>query len=160
MFLYIAHLDSLLICTSTQLESEWDILVCSQTFSVTGYFLSWQTLCLVNIWSFQTLHLQFPVQTLCSTTVNSSVLHWTSCVKLLTCSLRVKHFCRYDAADGFACVNEEQPGGRRCQDYKVRFTCPLTFCTEWITSYLYTFSGFTAKMRCSDHSYINCIDHL
>ncbi|XP_076132302.1 uncharacterized protein LOC143114527 [Alosa pseudoharengus] len=34
----------------------------------------------------------------------------------------------YDATHGFACVNAEQ-GGRRCQDYKVRFTCPLDFCS-------------------------------
>lgn len=38
-------------------------------------------------------------------------------------------FCRYDASRGFACVNAEQPGGRQCQDYKVRFTCPLAFCS-------------------------------
>ncbi|XP_035501792.1 uncharacterized protein si:dkey-205h13.2 [Scophthalmus maximus] len=36
----------------------------------------------------------------------------------------------YDATSGFACVNAEQPGGRRCHDYKVRFTCPLDFCKE------------------------------
>ncbi|XP_075898218.1 mucin-5AC [Nelusetta ayraudi] len=35
----------------------------------------------------------------------------------------------YDASRGFACVNAEQPGGRQCQDYKVRFTCPLAFCS-------------------------------
>ncbi|KAM8754214.1 mucin-5B [Acanthopagrus schlegelii] len=35
----------------------------------------------------------------------------------------------YDAARGFSCVNAEQPGGNRCQDYKVRFTCPLAFCS-------------------------------
>ncbi|KAM6976792.1 uncharacterized protein FYW47_001612 [Aplochiton taeniatus] len=35
----------------------------------------------------------------------------------------------YDATHGFACVNAEQPGGRRCHDYKVRFTCPLAFCS-------------------------------
>ncbi|XP_033485700.1 mucin-5AC [Epinephelus lanceolatus] len=35
----------------------------------------------------------------------------------------------YDAARGFACVNAEQPGGRRCQDYKIRLTCPLDFCS-------------------------------
>ncbi|XP_023271435.1 uncharacterized protein LOC111661954 [Seriola lalandi dorsalis] len=39
-------------------------------------------------------------------------------------------FQAYDAAHGFACVNDEQPGGKLCQDYKVRFTCPLTFCTQ------------------------------
>lgn len=36
---------------------------------------------------------------------------------------------RYDATRGFACVNAEQPGGARCHDYKVRFTCPLDFCS-------------------------------
>lgn len=40
-------------------------------------------------------------------------------------------FSRYDASRGFACVNAEQPGGNRCQDYKVRFTCPLAFCSVW-----------------------------
>ncbi|XP_034393731.1 mucin-5AC isoform X2 [Cyclopterus lumpus] len=35
----------------------------------------------------------------------------------------------YDASLGFACVNAEQPGGKRCQDYKVRLTCPLAFCS-------------------------------
>ncbi|XP_044207409.1 cartilage intermediate layer protein 2 [Thunnus albacares] len=35
----------------------------------------------------------------------------------------------YDATHGFACVTAEQPGGKRCQDYKVRFTCPLAFCS-------------------------------
>uniref|UniRef100_A0A3B5B4D1 Si:dkey-205h13.2 n=1 Tax=Stegastes partitus TaxID=144197 RepID=A0A3B5B4D1_9TELE len=40
-------------------------------------------------------------------------------------------FCRYDATSGFACVNAEQPGGNHCQDYKVRFTCPLTFCSAY-----------------------------
>ncbi|XP_069567079.1 uncharacterized protein [Brachyistius frenatus] len=34
----------------------------------------------------------------------------------------------YDATHGFACITAEQPAGTRCQDYKVRFTCPLTFC--------------------------------
>ncbi|XP_076022344.1 uncharacterized protein LOC143012894 [Genypterus blacodes] len=34
----------------------------------------------------------------------------------------------YDAAQGFTCVNAQQPGGKRCQDYKVRFTCPQSFC--------------------------------
>lgn len=43
-------------------------------------------------------------------------------------------FCRYDARRGFACVNAEQPGGRQCQDYKVRFTCPLAFCRVWTNS--------------------------
>ncbi|XP_041800879.1 uncharacterized protein si:dkey-205h13.2 [Chelmon rostratus] len=35
----------------------------------------------------------------------------------------------YDASRGFACVNAEQPGGNLCQDYKVRFTCPVAFCS-------------------------------
>lgn len=34
----------------------------------------------------------------------------------------------YDATRGFSCVNAEQPGGKLCQDYKVRYTCPLDFC--------------------------------
>ncbi|XP_019129399.2 uncharacterized protein LOC104928634 [Larimichthys crocea] len=35
----------------------------------------------------------------------------------------------YDASRGFFCMNAEQPGGIRCQDYKIRFTCPLDFCS-------------------------------
>ncbi|KAK5864265.1 hypothetical protein PBY51_001219 [Eleginops maclovinus] len=35
----------------------------------------------------------------------------------------------YDASRGFTCVNAEQPGGRRCQDYRVRLTCPQVFCS-------------------------------
>ncbi|XP_035014454.1 uncharacterized protein si:dkey-205h13.2 isoform X2 [Hippoglossus stenolepis] len=35
----------------------------------------------------------------------------------------------YDATRGFSCVNAEQPDGKRCQDYKVRLTCPMNFCT-------------------------------
>ncbi|XP_047425803.1 uncharacterized protein si:dkey-205h13.2 [Mugil cephalus] len=50
------------------------------------------------------------------------------------------HFLYYDATYGFACVNAEQKG-RRCRDYKVRFTCPKEFCqvseqcrTQWMNS--------------------------
>ncbi|CAG6021863.1 unnamed protein product, partial [Menidia menidia] len=38
-------------------------------------------------------------------------------------------FQTYDATFGFACVNAEQPGGKLCQDYRVRLVCPLTFCS-------------------------------
>uniref|UniRef100_A0A667YNE2 WxxW domain-containing protein n=1 Tax=Myripristis murdjan TaxID=586833 RepID=A0A667YNE2_9TELE len=38
-------------------------------------------------------------------------------------------FLIYDATYGFACVNADQ-GGRSCEDYKVRFTCPAAFCQE------------------------------
>uniref|UniRef100_A0AAQ4PP36 WxxW domain-containing protein n=1 Tax=Gasterosteus aculeatus aculeatus TaxID=481459 RepID=A0AAQ4PP36_GASAC len=46
--------------------------------------------------------------------------------------------CSYDATFGFACVNAEQ-GSKRCEDYKVRFTCPNEFCeeqcrTQWLNS--------------------------
>ncbi|KAK6472435.1 hypothetical protein HHUSO_G28171 [Huso huso] len=45
----------------------------------------------------------------------------------------------YDATYGFACVNAEQKGGSRCEDYRVRFTCPREFCsaecrTGWFSS--------------------------
>uniref|UniRef100_UPI00398F5DC2 mucin-5AC isoform X2 n=1 Tax=Pristiophorus japonicus TaxID=55135 RepID=UPI00398F5DC2 len=36
-------------------------------------------------------------------------------------------------SSGFTCVNEEQEDGK-CKDYKIRFTCPESFCkctTEW-----------------------------
>ncbi|XP_042607405.1 uncharacterized protein LOC109055246 isoform X2 [Cyprinus carpio] len=36
------------------------------------------------------------------------------------------NFLVYDPTQGFACVNAQQI--RRCQDYKVRFTCPMRFC--------------------------------
>uniref|UniRef100_A0A8C1G585 WxxW domain-containing protein n=1 Tax=Cyprinus carpio TaxID=7962 RepID=A0A8C1G585_CYPCA len=41
------------------------------------------------------------------------------------------NFLVYDPTQGFACVNAQQI--RRCQDYKVRFTCPMRFCqcTRW-----------------------------
>ncbi|XP_051281007.1 uncharacterized protein si:dkey-205h13.2 isoform X2 [Dicentrarchus labrax] len=43
----------------------------------------------------------------------------------------------YDATRGFSCVNAEQPGGKHCEDYKIRFTCPLDFCSvvndQWST---------------------------
>ncbi|XP_039507616.1 mucin-5AC isoform X6 [Pimephales promelas] len=43
----------------------------------------------------------------------------------------------YDPTEGFACVNAQQTGG--CQDYRVRFTCPTSFCvpkcvTRWFDS--------------------------
>nr|XP_019963007.1 PREDICTED: uncharacterized protein LOC109642605 [Paralichthys olivaceus] len=38
----------------------------------------------------------------------------------------------YDATRGFSCVNAEQPDGKRCQDYKVRLTCPMSFCTDHV----------------------------
>lgn len=31
-------------------------------------------------------------------------------------------FCRYDPLQGFECKNGA------CEDYRVRFTCPLSFC--------------------------------
>ncbi|XP_078497068.1 mucin-5B-like [Lissotriton helveticus] len=34
----------------------------------------------------------------------------------------------FDADNGFACLNEDQ-NGKSCQDYKVRLTCPLDYCT-------------------------------
>ncbi|KAL1250060.1 hypothetical protein QQF64_021065 [Cirrhinus molitorella] len=47
------------------------------------------------------------------------------------------NFQVYDPTQGFACVNAQQNGG--CQDYKVRFTCPRSFCqpkciTRWFDS--------------------------
>uniref|UniRef100_A0A665UZY9 WxxW domain-containing protein n=1 Tax=Echeneis naucrates TaxID=173247 RepID=A0A665UZY9_ECHNA len=36
-------------------------------------------------------------------------------------------FLNYDATYGFACVNADQDS-RRCEDYRVRFTCPKEFC--------------------------------
>ncbi|XP_067303554.1 mucin-5AC [Pseudorasbora parva] len=47
------------------------------------------------------------------------------------------NFQAYDPSQGFACVNAQQNGG--CQDYRVRFTCPKSFCgpkcvTRWFDS--------------------------
>ncbi|XP_056305264.1 uncharacterized protein si:dkey-205h13.2 [Danio aesculapii] len=47
------------------------------------------------------------------------------------------NFQEYDPKLGFSCVNAQQNGG--CQDYKVRFTCPVIFCqpqcvTRWFDS--------------------------
>ncbi|XP_043080249.1 uncharacterized protein si:dkey-205h13.2 [Puntigrus tetrazona] len=47
------------------------------------------------------------------------------------------NFLVYDPTQGFVCVNAQQNGG--CQDYKVRFTCPVSFChpkcvTRWFDS--------------------------
>uniref|UniRef100_A0A4W6FME7 WxxW domain-containing protein n=1 Tax=Lates calcarifer TaxID=8187 RepID=A0A4W6FME7_LATCA len=47
-------------------------------------------------------------------------------IEAMTLSVVGLTMTQYDATQGFACVNT---GGKRCQDYKVRFTCPLTFCT-------------------------------
>ncbi|KAJ8369770.1 hypothetical protein SKAU_G00097980 [Synaphobranchus kaupii] len=38
-------------------------------------------------------------------------------------------FLVYDATHGLACINTQQHGGL-CQDYRVRFTCPLQFCAQ------------------------------
>ncbi|KAJ8258093.1 hypothetical protein GJAV_G00193090 [Gymnothorax javanicus] len=38
-------------------------------------------------------------------------------------------FRSYDATSGFACVNAHQRS-RKCQDYRVRFTCPAEFCSN------------------------------
>ncbi|XP_069467042.1 mucin-5AC-like [Ambystoma mexicanum] len=35
----------------------------------------------------------------------------------------------YDATFGFACINKNQRAGTSCQDYMVRFTCPIEFCS-------------------------------
>ncbi|KAJ8258091.1 hypothetical protein GJAV_G00193070 [Gymnothorax javanicus] len=43
-------------------------------------------------------------------------------------------FRRYDATKGFACVNADQRS-RKCQDYRVRFTCPAEFCSECKTQW-------------------------
>ncbi|XP_057685682.1 uncharacterized protein LOC130911992 isoform X2 [Corythoichthys intestinalis] len=37
-------------------------------------------------------------------------------------------FLTYDANKGFVCLNSQQPE-KKCQDYKVRFTCPPDFCS-------------------------------
>ncbi|MCJ8745356.1 hypothetical protein PDJAM_G00129450 [Pangasius djambal] len=37
-------------------------------------------------------------------------------------------FAYYDTVNGFACVNAQQPKGKRCLDYRVRFVCP---CPKW-----------------------------
>ncbi|KAJ8258094.1 hypothetical protein GJAV_G00193100 [Gymnothorax javanicus] len=41
----------------------------------------------------------------------------------------------YDATKGFACVNADQRS-RKCQDYRVRFTCPAEFCSKCRTRWL------------------------
>ncbi|KAJ6658779.1 hypothetical protein lerEdw1_019700 [Lerista edwardsae] len=38
-------------------------------------------------------------------------------------------FAVNDVTNGFACVNTQQRNGTNCHDYKVRFTCPDSFCT-------------------------------
>ncbi|KAJ8258096.1 hypothetical protein GJAV_G00193120 [Gymnothorax javanicus] len=43
-------------------------------------------------------------------------------------------FRSYDATYGFACVNADQKS-RKCQDYRVRFTCPAEFCSECKTQW-------------------------
>ncbi|XP_078235256.1 cartilage intermediate layer protein 1-like [Pogona vitticeps] len=40
-----------------------------------------------------------------------------------------QHFARNDVVNGFACINADQGKGRFCLDYKVRFTCPESFCS-------------------------------
>ncbi|XP_051792632.1 uncharacterized protein si:dkey-205h13.2 isoform X1 [Acanthochromis polyacanthus] len=35
---------------------------------------------------------------------------------------------RYDVVSGFVCVNNQQPGMRMCNDYRVRFYCDPYFC--------------------------------
>uniref|UniRef100_A0A8C2DRQ6 WxxW domain-containing protein n=1 Tax=Cyprinus carpio TaxID=7962 RepID=A0A8C2DRQ6_CYPCA len=39
-------------------------------------------------------------------------------------------FVVYNTVSGFACVNAGQTGGGVCDDYKVRFSCPETFCSS------------------------------
>uniref|UniRef100_W5M0L9 Si:dkey-205h13.2 n=1 Tax=Lepisosteus oculatus TaxID=7918 RepID=W5M0L9_LEPOC len=57
-----------------------------------------------------------------------------------TSVLPVLMFSSYDATYGFACVNADQSDSR-CEDYRVRFTCPEVFCsvsqecrTGWFSS--------------------------
>uniref|UniRef100_A0A3B3BJF0 WxxW domain-containing protein n=1 Tax=Oryzias melastigma TaxID=30732 RepID=A0A3B3BJF0_ORYME len=38
-------------------------------------------------------------------------------------------FFKYDTTSGFVCRNEDQNGGM-CKDYRVRFSCPSSYCTE------------------------------
>ncbi|KAG7508924.1 hypothetical protein JOB18_029127 [Solea senegalensis] len=35
-----------------------------------------------------------------------------------------------DTTEGFVCRNEDQPPGKMCQDYRVRFRCPPIFCQK------------------------------
>ncbi|XP_050953208.1 uncharacterized protein LOC127155176 isoform X2 [Labeo rohita] len=42
----------------------------------------------------------------------------------------------YNPATGFRCVNADQTGGGLCADYKVRFSCPDTFCSSCRTSWI------------------------
>uniref|UniRef100_A0A672LIU0 WxxW domain-containing protein n=1 Tax=Sinocyclocheilus grahami TaxID=75366 RepID=A0A672LIU0_SINGR len=44
-------------------------------------------------------------------------------------------FQLFDPLLGFKCVNEQQGGGV-CQDYKVRYTCPKSFCKIQVLSNL------------------------
>ncbi|XP_042607306.1 uncharacterized protein LOC122142030 [Cyprinus carpio] len=44
-------------------------------------------------------------------------------------------FLVYNTVSGFACVNAGQTGGGVCDDYKVRFSCPETFCSTCRTSW-------------------------
>nr|XP_028597937.1 mucin-5AC-like isoform X6 [Podarcis muralis] len=38
-------------------------------------------------------------------------------------------FTTNDARTGFSCIHASQGKGKRCHDYQVRFTCPLSFCS-------------------------------
>ncbi|TNN60088.1 Cartilage intermediate layer protein 2 [Liparis tanakae] len=35
-----------------------------------------------------------------------------------------------DTTSGFACVNADQPDGKKCSDYRVRFSCPESYCDK------------------------------
>ncbi|KAJ8372067.1 hypothetical protein AAFF_G00294810 [Aldrovandia affinis] len=73
-------------------------------------------------------------------------------------------FLIYDATNGFACLNTAQRG-RMCQDYKVRFTCPLEFCAQKpnpvhtvlnVAGLLDVYTRRTNNSCCSFHKLLCC----
>ncbi|XP_037605933.1 uncharacterized protein LOC119476605 [Sebastes umbrosus] len=40
-----------------------------------------------------------------------------------------------DTTAGFICRNKDQPGNKKCSDYRVRFRCPAAFCKGCYTQY-------------------------
>ncbi|XP_051516030.1 uncharacterized protein si:dkey-205h13.2 [Myxocyprinus asiaticus] len=76
------------------------------------------------------IHITYPLQ-VCSQPIAIEVTTISGTPPLQTGNT----FQVYDPLQGFACVNSQQSGGG-CQDYRVRFTCPKSFClpkcvTQW-----------------------------
>ncbi|KAK7882737.1 hypothetical protein WMY93_028911 [Mugilogobius chulae] len=41
-----------------------------------------------------------------------------------------QNFLMYDLAEGFVCVHRDQPSNLRCEDYKIRYKCPISFYSK------------------------------